>query len=139
MISDRQFKDLLHCCNGYNNHLDGQEIEIGYKPDVVLRNGNDFLILESENSSNRKTFIGGMIKAAHYLQGERSGTLVFIMVPKDNTTAKSITEQLRTYFNWLKDKTNLKEIYVIEAGQYYANDCVLELLGTDFSTTALKV
>jgi hypothetical protein len=139
MISDRDFKKLIHSCKGYDKHLKGEEIESGYKPDFVLRKGNDFLILESENSSNRKTFVGGMIKAAHYLQDERSGTLVFIMVPKDNTTAKQITEQLRTYFNWIKDKTNLREVYVIEAGQYYLDDRLLELLGADFNTIALKV
>jgi len=139
MIPDKQFKKLLHSSKGYDSHLNGQEIEPGYKPDFVLRKGNNFLILESENSSSRKTFVGGMVKAAHYLQGERKGKLVFVLVPKKNTTAKAIAKHLIPYFNWIKDKTNLREVYVIEAGQYYADDCVMELLGADFNTTALKV
>lgn len=139
MIPDRQFKELLHCSKAYGNHLNGQELEPGYKPDFVLKNGNDFIILESENSSSRKTFVGGMMKAAHFLQGDKQGKLVFVLVPKKNTTAKAIAKHLMPYFKWIKDKTNLTEVYVIEARQYYNNDCVMDLLGDDFNTVALKV
>lgn len=139
MISDREFKMLSHFCPGYSMYTNGAELLPGYKPDYVLNKDNDYVILESENTSSRKLFIGGLIKAAHFTQLERTGKLVFVMVPKENTTAKSITEQLRTYFNWVKDKTNLSEIYVIEANSYYCNGTLLELLSTEFKNIALKV
>jgi hypothetical protein len=80
-----------------------------------------------------------MVKAAHFLQGEKTGILVFVIVPKTNTKAASIANQLRTYFNWIKDKTNLREVYVIETAQYYTDSVVLELLGSTFMKIALKV
>lgn len=139
MIPDKQFKALLHNCSKYEPHLNGQEIESGYKPDFVLKFNSDFLILESENTSSRKTFVGGMMKAAHYLQGERTGKLVFVMVPKYNTTAMQIANHLKLYLKWIGGKTNLRDVYVIEADQYYSNESVIELLGLDFASVALKV
>lgn len=139
MIPDRLFKTLQHTCSEYGGHLNGQEIEPGYKPDYVLKRNNEFLILESENTSSRKTFVGGMMKAAHYLQGERTGKLVFVMVPKYNTTVRQITDHLGKYLNWIQGHTNLRDVYVIEASQYYNNESVIELLGSDFTQIALKV
>lgn len=139
MIPDNLFKSLSHCCTGYEEFLNGQTIEAGYRPDYVLNKGNDFIILESENSSSRKTFIGGLIKAAHYLQNQKTGILVFIIVPKKNTTATSIARQLKTYFSWIRDKTNLRNVYVIEANQYYDNSAVLEIEAETFLNLAIKV
>ncbi|RPE05802.1 hypothetical protein EGT74_25915 [Chitinophaga lutea] len=139
MIPDNLFKSLCHCCDGYDKFLYGQTIEAGYKPDYVLRKGDDFIILESENTSSRKTFIGGLIKAAHYLTGERTGILVFIMVPKNNTSTTSIAAQLKTYFSWIKDKTNLRKVYVIAAGQYYQSENVLKIEDADFNHYAIQV
>lgn len=139
MISDKLFKSLSHCCTGYEKFLEGKTIEVGYRPDYVLKKGNDFIILESENSSSRKTFVGGLIKAAHYLQNHKTGILVFIIVPKKNTTAASIARQLKTYFSWIKDKTNLRNVYVIEAGSYYNNDVVLEIESNKFKELSLEV
>ena len=139
MIPDIVFKDLLHSCKGYNKYLNGQELEQGYKPDYVLKRGNDYLIVESENSASRKTFVGGMVKAAHFLQGEKTGRLVFVIVPKNNTRAESISKHLKSYFSWIKNKTNLREVHVIEAGQYYAKEEVVELFSKQFKQIALKV
>jgi hypothetical protein len=139
MISDKEFKKLLHCCKGYTMHLNGQVLEPGYKPDYALKKDNDYIILECDNNSSRKHIIGGMIKAAHFLQGERTGRLVCIIAPKDNTKAESISKQLRTYFNWIKDKTNLREVHVIETGLYYSQEVVVELFGKQFKKIALKV
>jgi hypothetical protein len=127
MIPDKIFKQILHTRKGYKMFLNGAAIEPGYKPDYVLRRGNSYVILESENSSSRKTFVGGMIKAAHYLQHEKSGILIFVIVPKRNTTAQAIASHLTKYFNWVKDKTNLKEVYVIEAHHYYNGRTALNI------------
>ncbi|MFX1708107.1 hypothetical protein PV783_29355 [Chitinophaga sp. CC14] len=138
MIADKLFKSLAHSCEGYEKFLNGNTIEPGYKPDYVLRKGTDFIILESENSSSRKTFVGGLIKAAHFLQGERTGILVFIIVPKVNAKASTIASHLGTYFSWVKEKTNLRSVLVIEAGHYYNESIVLKIGDDEFNRCAIK-
>jgi len=139
MIKDSLFKTLNHCHKGFNKHLNGQELEGGYKPDYVLRKNDDYIILESENTSSRKTYVGGMIKAAHFLQGDRKGKLIFVIVPKENTTALAIAKHLKLYLKWIGDKTNLKEVYVIEAAAYYTNEIVMALDCKDFKSCSLRV
>src|SRR5436190_21098252 len=132
MIPDKIFKNLIHAYKGYEVFLKGNALEQGYKPDYVLKKGDDYIILESENSSSRKTFVGGMIKAAHFLQDKKTGILIFVMVPKKNTKVVSITNHLIPYFKWVKQKTNLREIFVIEAKIYFNKQIVLAIDGKDF-------
>ena len=139
MIPDKKFKELNHTFKGYTKYLCGQSLEPGYKPDYVLKKGNEYLILESENSSSRKTFVGGMIKAAHFLQNKKRGILIFVIVPKVNTKASSIAAHLKTYFTWIKPHTNLKSVYVIEASHYFKDDVLLDLICEDFKKVAFKV
>ena len=139
MIPDKLFKSLEHTYNGFKFYLNGQYLESGYKPDYVLKNGNKYIIIESENSSSRKTFVGGMIKAAHFLQQEKKGMLIFVIVPKKNTTASSISIHLKPYFKWIKANTNLTSVFVIEANSYYKNKKVMDLGGSDFKKYSLKV
>lgn len=139
MIKDRLFKTLVHNCAGYKVLLKGESLEAGYRPDYVLVKNSNYLILESENSSNRKTFVGGLIKAAHFLRGENEGALIFIIVPKKNTTAKAIAKHLKRYLDWLHGITNLKSVYVIESKHYYDGQNVLTLLENNFISLAEKV
>lgn len=139
MIPDKIFKSLEHKCTGYQKFLKGESIEKGYKPDYVLKKENDYIILESENSSSRKTFVGGMVKAAHFLRNEKRGTLVFIIVPKVNTKATSIAKHLEVYFNWLKNITNLERVIVIEANNYYTGTAVLEIGSAEFQKCSMMV
>lgn len=139
VIPDKEFKALQHICKGFECHLSGQQLEKGYKPDFVLKNKNEYLILESENCSSRKTFVGGLIKAAHFLQNEKKGVLFFIIVPKPNTTADAIAKHLKPYLQWMQDKTNLKDVFVIETKHYYVNKKVLPLSGSNFKKLAFKV
>lgn len=139
MIPDRKFKSLNHNFKGFDKFLSGESIEVGYKPDFVLKKGNDYIILESENSSSRKTFVGGMIKAAHFLQNERIGFLVFVMVPKKNTTSSSIAKHLKPYLEWIQGKTNLIKVFVIEAPKYYNENILLALDCDEFMNCALQV
>ena len=62
MISDQDFKLLKHECKGYDVFLQGEDAESGYRPDYVLKRDNEYIILESENATSRKTFIGGRRK-----------------------------------------------------------------------------
>lgn len=119
MIPDKIFKNLNHSFDGFQKLSNGQFLESGYKPDYVLKKGNDFIILESENCSSRKTYVGGLIKAAHYLQNEKTGKLIFVIEPKKNTKVVSIARHLKKYLDWLGKMTNLNDVYVIEANKYY--------------------
>jgi len=53
-MKDKLFKNLKHRAKGFSLYLNGQELEKGYKPDLVLKNKKDYIILESEVSTNRK-------------------------------------------------------------------------------------
>ncbi len=139
MIPDKFFKALPHSCKGYEKHFSGESLDEGYRPDYVLKKGDSYLILESENATSRKTFVGGMIKAAHFLQGERKGKLVYIIVPKPNTKAVSIARHLKKYLTWIKNISNLKEVYVIEAAQYYNGEVLSPLDSAEFFSKAIKV
>lgn len=138
-IPDQLFKALKHTCKGYETFLKGATLESGYKPDFVLKCGNEYIILESENSSSRKTFVGALTKAAHFLQGERTGTLVLVIVPKKNTKASSIAKHLKNYFIWIKSISNIKEVYVIDAKEYLVNEKVIIIGCKNFKNAALRV
>lgn len=139
MIPDKIFKALLHSYKGYEKHFSGESLEEGYRPDYVLKKGNSYLILESENATSRKTFVGGMMKAAHFLQGSKRGKLVFIIVPKSNTTAVAIARHLKKYLSWIKGISNLRDVYVIEAVHYYTEEVLLPLDSSEFLGKAIKV
>ena len=138
-IPDKVFKTLNHSYKGFVTLYTGQEIEPGYKPDLVLRKANQYIILESETATSRKTYVGGMMKAAHFLQNKKKGKLIFVVYPKKNTKAVSIAMHLRPYLDWIKNVTNLKDVYVIEAGKYYSGGNVLSLDCKDFLSCAFKV
>lgn len=139
MIPDKKFKTLQHRYEGYIKFRNGQNLEQGYKPDYVLKKGNYYIILESENSSSRKAFVGGMIKAAHFLHGQKKGSLVFVIVPKKNTTAESIAKHLKPYLKMIQGRTNLKDVFVVEVSFYYNNNTLLALDCNDFKKFACRV
>ena len=140
-MQDSDFKSLEHHCKGYKIVLKGGELSKGYKPDVVLKQENNYIILESEHSSSRKHILGGMVKAAKYLTGERKGCLVVVLQLKKNTTVDQIRNHLGQYLSWLKDMTNLKDVYVISDVNYCKNiNCrPIELLSDKFNKSASKV
>ena len=139
MISDRVFKSLKHKYKDYEVFTKGEEVEKGYKPDFVLCKTNNYVILESENSSSRKTFVGGLLKASHFLRFEKTGILIFVILPKKNTRAQSIARHLLNYFTFIKPLTNLSKVYVIEAEKYYYENEVLEILEKDFINCCFQV
>jgi len=46
-----------------------------------------------------------MTKAAHFVQGDRTGTSAFVIVPQKNTTALAIASDLKKYFAWISAST----------------------------------
>ena len=139
MIPDSIFKSINHHYKDYIFFRNGQEVEKGYKPDFVLNNGDSYVIIESENSSNRKMFIGCMFKAAHFLQNEKKGILVIVMKEMINTKVQSIGSQIQIYYDWIKDKTNLNEIYIIAEDQYFSDNLALQIDSKEFDEKAFKV
>lgn len=139
MILDQIFKGFPHSCGEYIMYTNGNRLDSGYLPDYVLKNGNDYIIIESENTTNRKTFVGGLVKAAHFLQGDKTGSLIFVIVPKNNITVQQIQKHLKKYLNWILDMTNLRDVYIIEAEHYHRDQKVLVIGGADFLNFAKKV
>jgi len=139
MIPDKVFKALNHACVGYKKQLSGETLSPGYKPDYVLKNGDSFIIMESETATSRKTFVGGLVKAANFLQAERMGSLIFVLVPKSNINAPVIARHLKPYLEWLHPITNLRDVYVIESSAYYVTESPVAIYSADFFERAIKV
>lgn len=135
-MKDKLFKNLLHSAEGYRILNSGGQLTKGYKPDTVLQNENDYIIMECDTGTSRKGYLGAMLKAARFLSEERKGILVLVIKEKPNTTVGQIAGHLQDYLIWLKPMTNLSAVYLIESGKYCPDDTPLELLGSAFTTTA---
>src|SRR3546814_19864403 len=71
----------------------GREVAPGYKPDVTVRDASGALacILEAEQKTDRKAFLGDLIKAEMYAEQEGANpTLLIVMQPQPNTTTEQI-------------------------------------------------
>ncbi len=123
-ITDSAFKGLSHSYQGYGKFSNGTEIMEGYKPDYVLKEGNRYVILESENNTNRKMFVGCLMKAAYFLRGENTGFLVIVLHEHDNTSLEQIWKHLVLYFQWIKKGglTNMEKVYLIKDEDYRTGD-----------------
>ena len=138
-MEDSVFKNLQHNASDFSIIATGQEIAKGYKPDVVLQNGDDYIIMECDTGTTRKGYIGGMIKAAKFLSGEKHGIAVLVIKEKKNTTVQQIHSHLIPYFEWIEPLTNLRAIYVISTDEYCAIDTPLKLLETVFMEQARAI
>ncbi len=138
-MKDSQFKNLEHKFKDFKIIANGQQLDDGYKPDVVLNKGSEYVILESEHGSSRKHFLGGLMKAAKYLSGSRTGILVFVIKIKENTNESQISDHLAQYLHWIKSLTNLKEVYVISDANYCPSKIPLEICEKEFLKASMKV
>jgi hypothetical protein len=136
---DALFKNLSHNAGGYKIISQGQEIDKGYKPDVVLKNEDGYIIMECDTSTTRKGYIGGMVKAAKYLSGDKKGIAVFVIKEKANTKVRQIYAHLIPYFEWIMPLTNLQAVYLISTDAYCPIDRPVVLLGTDFIEQAKAI
>ena len=138
-MKDADFKILKHHAKGYSKFCDGKEIENNFSPDFVLNKGNDFILIEHESEPNRKTIVADVIKAAHFLQGDRTGSLVIVMTPKRNSSIQSYPKHVKPYLVWIKDKTNLKEVYFLSEDDYFHNGNILEINSKQFNYLSIKI
>ena len=138
-MKDFQFKRLDHKYSDFDVTGRGQQLAQGYKPDVVLRKKDKYVILESEHGTSRKHFLGGSLKAAKFLSGDNSGILVFVILIKDNTNEVQISNHLAQYLTYIKSLTNLREIYVISDDNYCPSKIPIEICGSKFLELSQKV
>jgi hypothetical protein len=138
-MEDRIFKNLLHNADNFEIISTGQEITKGYKPDIVLQNGDDYIIMECDTNTTRKGYIGGMVKAAKYLSGKKKGIAIFVIKEKKNTTVNQIYAHLTPYFEWIEPLTNLRAVYIISTDTYCALNTPLKILDTVFMTEAKAI
>lgn len=148
-MTDREFKRLCHNvgCNQIGTR--GEEVSPGYKPDLSIRNPSGDLkhIVEHENKTDRKSFLGDVVKAEKYA-GEQSAadpTLIIVMKQHDQqTTVSQIVGHLSPYASWLAGlkggRLDLSAIRIIEEKDYLKSLDAKEILGShEFNKRATSV
>jgi hypothetical protein len=137
-MKDSEFKKLPHVVGQGQIDTRGSAVHKGYKPDVTVVDGNNNLtfILESERKTDRKAFLGDVVKAQKYAEEcNASPALIIVMHPQPNTTARQIAEHLHPYVTWLKSHLEgglrLSGILVISDAEYQASIEANELLGSE--------
>jgi len=83
--------------------------------------------------------VGGMIKAARFLTSNKTGRMVYIIEVKKNTTEKQIADHLSEYLEWITDKTNLRDVFVISDKKYCPDSTPILLFGKTFYHKAYLV
>lgn len=138
-MKDNEFKLLGHSSKGYSPFSHGCQIEKNYSPDFTLIKKNDYILLEHESEPNRKTIVADMFKAAHFLQGSKTGILVVVMTPKGKSSLESYPKHIQVYLNWIADKSNLKTVYFISETEYASNGQCISIDSDTFKKVALKI
>jgi hypothetical protein len=137
-MKDSEFKALKHPVGKYIIASTGSNVSTGYKPDITVKNlgGELKFIIESEQKTDRKAFLGDLLKAEmHSEQQKAHPELIIVMQPFANTTTKQIADHLRPYKQWLAQKNggqlNLSEVHVLSAVEYQAAIDANEVLGSN--------
>lgn len=141
-MTDKDFKKLEHSYKrGFQSHQwdNDSAKKFGYRPDVVLRKNDDYIILESETGTSRKNFLGDVCKAAFFLREERKGQLVIVMKTHNNTKIESIRANLSLYFEWITQNSNLQCVWLIEHKKYLKVKAPLVIGGAEFKENAFKI
>ncbi len=124
-MKNSEFRSMNHQVGNYEIATNGSQVSQGYKPDITIKNSNGetIYILESEQKTDRKAFIGDVIKAEKYAQEYNfSPVLVIVMKEFNNTTVKQIADHLKPYVTWLShiisDGLKLKKVIIISDNCY---------------------
>jgi len=136
-LTDSVFKNLNHCIGELIIASNGKKLIDGYSPDLSLKNkeGELIYILENERKSDRKAFLGDVVKASHYCDiTKNTATLIIIMKETSNqTTTVQISKHLKTYSQWMKSKgiLALNDIIVISDNEYKKSIECNEIVGSE--------
>jgi len=136
-MKDSEFKDAEHPVGDLVIATRGTVVSTGYKPDVTVKDHAGVLrfILESEQKTDRKAFLGDLLKAEVYAEMQDAHPeLIIVMQPASNTTTKQIADHLRPYKQWLEGKKsgelNLAAVQVVSDTEYGEAIVAGELLGS---------
>lgn len=146
-MKDSVFKQLAHQIGTLKIGSCGSAVSTGYKPDVTIvdASGKLIFILESEQKTDRKAFLGNILKAEKYSEEcNASPTLVIVMQQQPNTTVKQIADHIQPYVVWLKKCFNgsmkLSGLLVISDTEYLASVQAKEVIGSpSFQTRGVVV
>lgn len=138
-MQDAIFKDCKHQVGKGNKIASiGKQVSKGYKPDVTVKDakGNLLYILECEQKTDRKAFLGDFIKAEfHAEHKEQHPRLIIVMQECNNTTTQQIAAHLRPYIKWLKLKgcgqLSLSAVQVLSDEEYEQSISAGETLGSE--------
>jgi hypothetical protein len=137
-MKDSQFKALAHRIGANVVASRGSAVSSGYKPDVTVSDtsGNLKFILESEQKTDRKAFLGALLKAEMYAEQQKARPeLIIVMQVFKNTSTKQIAAHLRPYKDWLASKKggvlNLSAIHVLSDDDYEAAIAAIEDIGSE--------
>lgn len=73
------------------------------------------------------------------MHGNNTGILVIVLSEHYNTKVDQIANHLKPYYEWIKDKTNLRKVYIIKDGAYRKNDTLVEIESEKFMAEAISV
>jgi hypothetical protein len=117
LLIDSAFKNFEHNLSESDVLFStGQNIsKIGnYRPDISIKNKNHqvCIVLESEQKSDRKAFIGALTHAFKFADEQEAPlTLVFVMKETRNqTTVTQISNNIRPYYEWLQNIVSVRLI-----------------------------
>lgn len=137
-LKDSEFKTLQHCIGTYRISSIGTEVAKGYKPDVTIKdeNGQLAFILESEQKTDRKAFLGAFVKAEKYAEDcNARPVLVIVMKISRNTTVRQIADHLSPYAHWLACRKggilSLSGVFIISDDDYRRSIQANELLTSE--------
>lgn len=116
----------------------GKAVSKGYKPDVTVEDvvaGKLQYILECEQKTDRKAFLGDFIKAEFHAEHKKQHPrLIIVMREEGNTTTKQIFNHLRPYIEWLKLKKggqlSLSAVQVLSDKEYEESISAGKTLGS---------
>jgi hypothetical protein len=129
-MKDSHFKRINHVTPcGHRIATTGQSVQqgYGYKPDITIVDAENKVsfILESETKTDRKAFLGDIVKASVYAKEAKCmPELIIVMHVFSNTTVKQISEHLAPYVAWLSDNLDglcLSCIRIIPDDEYLAS------------------
>jgi hypothetical protein len=136
-MKDAVFKALRHPVGASTIASFGSTVSSGYKPDITVKDAAGTLqfILESEQKTDRKAFLGDLLKAEMYAESQEAHPELIIVIQSfNNTTTKQIADHIRPYLHWLRLKNggalSLSAVQVLSDVEYLAAIAAGELLGS---------
>jgi len=117
-MDNSEFMSLHHAVGECRIASRGTEVAPGYKPDltVVDPGGQLAFIVECEQTTNRKVFVGDLTKAANHADGcGARPVLVIVLKEQPNTTVSQIAKHLAPF---ARRESSLVDVFVISDQAY---------------------